>query len=365
MNLDTLYEELQRLEQLIGGWRTAERIPSIERELALDKLKALYEAVRFAKESGAKTLSIEPVKREDPIPPIAEPTPIEEEPLFVEEEPVAFDLDEVIPWEEPEMEEPIEQEPVAQPIAEEPTEEPTAAPEPESEPEPEVAVLPEPKPEPIAEPEPEPEPIAEPEPEPEPAQQPESVVQNSLFGLEEIPTHRRGSRRVLMSLYGDSPSVSEPKPKSNPQPIRESVQQPRVDHREEPQAPKPQPQEETVAPKPQPQPASLGESTTVLGEVIMAEQRTLADTIVAAPSVASTLSAGSLREMIALNDRFLLISELFGGDKVAYEEAIDLLDGQPSLDDCMIYIAENYLWNPNAAGAKLLFDLLERKYGEK
>lgn len=360
--MDTLYEELQRLEQLVDGWRTAERIPSIERELALDKLKTLYEAVRFAEEQGAETLSIEPVKREDPIPPIAEPTPIEEEPLFVEEEPVAFDLDEVIPWEEPEMEEPVaeeqtEEEPVAQPKAEEPIEEFLAEEEPE------------PMAEPVAEEPIEEEPVAQPEPEPEPAQQPESVVQNSLFGLEEIPTHRRGSRRVLMSLYGDSPSVSEPNPKPNPnpQPVRERMQRSSVEHQSDPQVPASQPQEEVATPNLQPptQPTSLGESTTVLGEVIMAEQRTLADTIVAAPSVASTLSAGPLREMIALNDRFLLISELFGGDKAAYEEAIAVLDEQPSLDDCMIYIAENYLWNPNAAGAKLLFDLLERKYGEK
>ena len=32
------------------------------------------------------------------------------------------------------------------------------------------------------------------------------------------------------------------------------------------------------------------------------------------------------------------------------------------LDECMIYIAENYAWNANSDGAKFLMELLERKF---
>ena len=39
-----------------------------------------------------------------------------------------------------------------------------------------------------------------------------------------------------------------------------------------------------------------------------------------------------------------------------------MLNDCADFDDCMIYIAENYAWNPNSDGVKLLMDLLERKF---
>ena len=69
-----------------------------------------------------------------------------------------------------------------------------------------------------------------------------------------------------------------------------------------------------------------------------------------------------LRNAIGINDKFLLIRDLFGGDGEAYEEAIGRLNDCADFDDCMIYIAENYAWNPNSDGVKLLMELLERKF---
>ena len=69
-----------------------------------------------------------------------------------------------------------------------------------------------------------------------------------------------------------------------------------------------------------------------------------------------------LRRAIGINDKFLLIRDLFGGDGEAYEKAIGALNDCADFDDCMIYIAENYAWNPNSDGVKLLMDLLERKF---
>ena len=46
----------------------------------------------------------------------------------------------------------------------------------------------------------------------------------------------------------------------------------------------------------------------------------------------------------------------------AFFAALDALNGFGDLDDCMIYIAENYAWNANSDGAKLLMELLERKF---
>ena len=65
---------------------------------------------------------------------------------------------------------------------------------------------------------------------------------------------------------------------------------------------------------------------------------------------------------IGINDKFLLIRDLFGGDGEAYEEAIGKLNAFDDFDECMIHIAENYAWNPNSDGAKFMMELLERKF---
>ena len=94
--------------------------------------------------------------------------------------------------------------------------------------------------------------------------------------------------------------------------------------------------------------------------------QTLADTIAPPRDIASELRRSEpvtdLRRAIGLNDRFLLIRDLFGGDGEAFERAIEILNGFEDLDDCMIFIAEHYAWNPNSDGAKLLMELLERKF---
>ena len=69
-----------------------------------------------------------------------------------------------------------------------------------------------------------------------------------------------------------------------------------------------------------------------------------------------------LRNAIGINDKFLMIRDLFDGDARAYEAALDKLDAFGDFDDCMIYIAENYVWNANSDGAKFLMELLERKF---
>ena len=104
----------------------------------------------------------------------------------------------------------------------------------------------------------------------------------------------------------------------------------------------------------------------VLGEVINHDKQTLADTIVPPRDMASELRRSEpvtdLRRAIGINDKFLMIRDLFDGDARAYEAALDKLDAFGDFDDCMIYIAENYAWNANSDGAKFLMELLERKF---
>ena len=68
-----------------------------------------------------------------------------------------------------------------------------------------------------------------------------------------------------------------------------------------------------------------------------------------------------LKQAIGINDKFLLLRDLFGGDAERYERTIDRLNAFDDLDDCIIYISENYDWNPSSDGVRFLMELLERK----
>ncbi len=58
----------------------------------------------------------------------------------------------------------------------------------------------------------------------------------------------------------------------------------------------------------------------------------------------------------------LLADELFGGDRAALSEALSNLNSCASLDDAIIYISDHYSWDGNSEGAKLLFQLLQRRF---
>lgn len=465
MDLKTIQGELQQLSELVEGWVQADDVPALERDLALEKLRSVYDKVRFgASEPAAETpageedtavaevidlgdvLSLDPFAGEEE--PEPEPEPAAEEAIpesgpgpVMDPEPVA------------EPEPVMEPEPVVEPVAEseaEPEPEPefVAGPAPAgpapaepapAEPEPAEAVLAEPalvEPEPVAEPsgefvpepfsaEPEPEPNPEPkleqqpqsDPQPvaaaEPASEPEEESEKShyvaptLFGLEEETIRHRNKQRVIMSLYDpavETPARPEPAPKPAPAPAEAPAPAPVVETpAPEVAAPVPAevsaPEPEVAAGKPAavpevsaaapefrkpvfgtvPEPEEEDEpgfeeitlepaapAGTVLGDIINHDVQTLADTLAAPRDRASELRRSEpvtdLRRAIGINDKFLLIRDLFGGDGEAYEKAIGVLNDCADFDDCMIYIAENYAWNPNSDGVKLLMDLLERKF---
>ena len=68
-----------------------------------------------------------------------------------------------------------------------------------------------------------------------------------------------------------------------------------------------------------------------------------------------------LRKAIGINDKFIMLRDLFAGDEAQYNATIDALNSFASLDECMIYIVENFAWNPDSEGAKLIVSLIERK----
>ena len=380
MDLKTIQGELRQLSALVEGWAQADGIPALERDLALEKLRSLYDKVRFgAVESDAVITDAEDVAV------VAEAIDLGDvlslDPSAGEDEPVSAAA-EAGPAEE------VAEEVIPEPAIPEPVAEPELVVEPAS-------VKPAPVAEPVEEPAPEPVPVSEPEPEPEPITEskPEkpSYVAPTLFGLEEETIRHRNKQRVIMSLYdtaAETPARPEPAPEPAPKPAETPAPVPVEIPAPEPEAEEPAAVPEEPAEIPETRETSAAPQSAaeeddepgfeeitleaaapagvVLGDVINHDVQTLADTLAAPRDRASELRRSEpvtdLRKAIGINDKFLLIRDLFGGDGEAYERAIGTLNDCGDFDDCMIYIAENYAWNPNSDGVKLLMELLERKF---
>ena len=380
MDLKTIQGELRQLSALVEGWAQADGIPALERDLALEKLRSLYDKVRFgAVESDAVITDAEDVAV------VAEAIDLGDvlslDPSAGEDEPVSEAAEEG-PAEE------VAEEVIPEPAIPEPVAEPELVVEPAS-------VKPAPVAEPVEEPAPEPVPVSEPEPEPEPITEskPEkpSYVAPTLFGLEEETIRHRNKQRVIMSLYdtaAETPARPEPAPEPAPKPAETPAPVPVEIPAPEPEAEEPAAVPEEPAEIPETRETSAAPQSAaeeddepgfeeitleaaapagvVLGDVITHDVQTLAATLAAPRDRASELRRSEpvtdLRKASGINDKFLLIRDLFGGDGEAYERAIGTLNDCVDFDDCMIYIAENYAWNPNSDGVKLLMELLERKF---
>lgn len=84
--------------------------------------------------------------------------------------------------------------------------------------------------------------------------------------------------------------------------------------------------------------------------------RTLGDTLMGGNSI-------SLKHSIGLNDRLLMIRDMFDGDSAAFDGAIARLDQFRSLNDAVIWLRDTFDWNADNRAAALLVSFLERKLG--
>ncbi|MBR3846077.1 MAG: hypothetical protein IKM37_00770 [Alistipes sp.] len=317
----------------------------------------------------------------DPLPAVEESIeqkePIEEEFAEAEEQPEELPTAQEEPAEpiEQDQEELVEQEPIeerqSELLAEEPAqiEQPATPAEPEQE-EPATPA------EPVAPAEPKP--IAQPQPV---AEQPQQRV-TTLFGEEDASVRHRNRQRAILSLYDTHPKELLPKESEvvavhvKPEVIEISDQElaasKRIVRRT---AAQPTKREEATAPTPAPvqpqEPVSVSTAETssrpVLGEVIKPVE-TISDTIAPKPDMATQIHRQSavvdLRRAVGVNDKYLLIRDLFGGNGSLYEITIRRLNEFQTFDECLIYIAKNFSWNPDSDGARLLMDVLERKFAE-
>lgn len=337
MESTKIEQRLQRISSIVKGWSSG-NIPRIERDMVLEELRHLYDAVL---DYNAETPEVE----ERPEPKVVAVVESAEDNFdkgienstndIVDDFDDALDIDALLgiglsesetSENEISLEETIEEqlvveeskevvEEVVERVVEEVKEEPKE--------EPEVKLNEEPKAEPIVEPK-------------------EERVLSGLFDLEDIPVKAKSGRRMI-SLYGDGvPREITPKPQT-PEP-------------EPTPAPKPEPIEVETPKEPQEveQPKRIGD--------ILGSKTTLADQMIKDDAPTTPFNRiTDIRKAMGLNDRFLMIRDLFAGDAERFEATIDTINEFDDLDECMIYIVENFKWNPDSEGAKLLVSLIERK----
>lgn len=318
MGLKRVEERLLRLSKMVEKWNSSGRVPHIERDLALDELREIYDALLNAECGVPYTpapLYAKTKAKSEPQP-IAEPEPQPHHKV----DPIAdfddaLDIDALLGLTDEDL-----------------------APEPE----------PQPEPTPVAEPEPATAPVVQPEPEPAPAPAPNPG--GGLFAIEDIPVRSKSSRKMI-NLYNSSPSSVEVAPMPTPTPA--PAPQP---------AYAPAPAQQTYI-EPQPMVAAVDSSAPQrLGDVLGSGKKIVGQmqSIDNAP-IAPMNKISDLRKAIGINDKFLLLRDLFNGDVPLYERTIDTLNAFEDLDECMIYIVENFRWNPDSEGAKMLVSLIERK----
>ena len=357
MNVDFIKSEIAKLSQLVASWSDDTNISTIEHDMALDKLKALYEHLRFGVEPVETPAEVEQSPLVGTMPTtdaVSEEKDIEVEFLFAEED--EEDEDNAIFAAEPSEEEEVaeENEPEEENVLYEATDD-------------EVSPFEEATNEEYAadevvlnEPSLEPEELAE-ENQEEAAEvtKEEMPAQNfgNLFGMEEPKRPSRSKHIRMMSIYNDTESTPQTKPAAQEKEIDISKI---FDFGIEVEKP--------VREEPETTPHTVADSTDkniTLAEAIAPNTQTLADTIVTPAPLAEEITASkivSLSDGVGLNDKFLMIRDLFDGDEEAYEQAISDLDAEEDMDGCMVYIAENFEWNPNLEGAKFIMQLLSRKH---
>lgn len=82
-------------------------------------------------------------------------------------------------------------------------------------------------------------------------------------------------------------------------------------------------------------------------------------------TIGEKLHVKTLKSAIGINDKFLLVNELFGGNMGKYERSMDNLDDLKTLNGALIYMNElrvELQWNSNNEAYKKLLELVHRKF---
>lgn len=336
MSVKNIVDRVSRLATLVNGWSTQGSVPRIERDMALDELRRLYDAVLDV-ESNEKTTpsssdSDEESDAEQSTVAVAEASKDDTSTSNFSHDPIAdfddaLDIDALLgitAEEKPHS--------VAQPAAE-----PTPLTQPTAEP----SSLTQPTTEPTS--------LAQSvEQQTEVEAKPNVARGGGLFDIEDIPVRTRSSRKMI-SLYSSpiTSSTSQTAPSTSA-----PITQPPTLITEQPNSVASAPQ---VVSQHMEQPQRLGDvlggGRKVVGEI------TNVDSVPTPPMTKIV----DLRKAIGINDKFIMLRDLFAGNEQLYNTTLDTLNSFADLDECMIYIVENFTWNPDSEGAKLIVSLIERK----
>ena len=396
MDFGDIKAAIARLQSLVEGWENA-GVTELERDIALEELRRIYSEIRFGGADAVNGKADEPAAAV--VTPVVTEEVVHEESAAVEDESEEPEIEvELImsdDEDEPEDEE-LPQEPTAEPAEETKTASETVeetVPETEAEQtfyEADVCVD-----EVVCETVATTYDTAENHAESHAENHVESHAEThtesrkpeqSLFGNAEVVLPRSSRRRVLMSLYDDEmPTViaeradeRKPEPKTNPAPEinsepasetaaaaekhAEEFAETGAPENGEPKNPETKYGDASGDEMPEPVVMPAIDDEMVLGDVLRADVHTLGESIARAKDISEAAPVASLRAAIGINDRFLLIRDLFGGDAAAYEKAIVAIDSFDNLDDCMVHIVENYSWRSTSDGAKLIMNLIQRKF---
>ncbi len=315
MNIELIGKQLADLQSIVGEWETGAEISALDREVALDKIKALYDELRFADKTIFGTLSAQTQPEEEP-----------EEPE-IEVELTYYEGDEEEEEEQEEQEE-QEEEPIISISLDD------------------IIIVDEPQ-------TPEQEEQQEETPQEKESPIPPTATSSSLFDLDSIPTRPKSRRSAILSLYSDGVPPQTP---PAPQPAVEEVVEMTI--KEEEQKEEEEYTIEEMFVDDEPEVTAEEQTPPTIAETLSSPTPTIADMFVAE----STSLSESTPPSSSINDHYIMAQELFGGDMKACEKMLSQLDNFDDFDDSMIYIVENYNWNPDCEAAKLVVKLLESKY---
>jgi hypothetical protein len=330
MGLNKIEDRLSRIKSIVDGWRDTNSISRIERDLVLEELRGLYDAVLDieSRDRLGEGVDEKEVETFQPVVPIVDVVRD-----VVDDFDDALDIDALLGLTDDDASLPAVEEVVAEPleVADSATDDiiDEAAPAEDGAAASAVETAVD----------------VEPQERVNEEQRVETTPGGGLFDLDDIPVASKSSRRMI-SLYNDAPKRNV---------VKESVASEAVEVA-------PAVKDEVVATAPVAQGVDAVEQPKRIGDVLAGTVVTFADKMAGddAPTTAFNRIT-DLRKAIGLNDKFLMIRDLFGGDAARYEDTIDTLNEFDDLDECMIYIVENFRWNPDSEGAKLLVSLLERK----
>lgn len=354
--IELLEPVVARVEELVES----ESAPEAESVALLKKdLQALHDAVceverteveqpedavsrmrNSVSELKRKLMSV--AKEEESAPAIEEPEPIVEEPspVPVAEEPAPVE-------EEPE---PVVEAPAFEPIVEEPV--PVEAPEPEPEPEP---VFEEPirleEPSPVEEPAPEPAPVFE---EPTPVEAPEPAPAPDLSAF--MPDERDEPTSYVTQITAMVQAKAEQQDMSNVAVSSTAMPDPEI--------------EKQMANRSDIFTRLQEENRKINSDDPQNALRTLVEKMKSGKTVNDAYQGGggNIKALIGLNEKFLLLNQLFKGNIKEYNEFLQDIDRQENHEDAMQILdlyRERYQWDVEALPYITLQDMIGKLFPER